>query len=57
MLGNVERICSMRTVKVLVAGFPEKKSEGAIGIRRLKGQLVKERNETRVEGVCLFNKR
>ena len=42
MLGNVERICSMRTVKVLVAGFPEKKSEGAIGIRRLKGQLVKE---------------
>jgi len=36
MLGNIERICSMSTVKVIVAGFPEEKSDGAIGIRRFR---------------------
>ena len=42
VLGNIKRICSMRTIKVFVAGFPEEKSDGAIGIRRLRGQLVEE---------------
>ena len=46
----------MRTVEVIVAGFPEEKSDGAIGIRRLGGKLVEEGYETRVKRVCLFNK-
>lgn len=56
VLGDIERICSMRTVEVIVAGFPEEKSDGAIGIRRLGGKLVEEGYETRVKRVCLFNK-
>jgi hypothetical protein len=32
----------MRAVKIFVTGFPEKKSDGAIGIRRLRRELVKE---------------
>ncbi len=47
----------MHTVEIVVAGFPEEKSDGAIRIRRLRRKLVKERNETGVEGVWLFNKR
>jgi len=51
MLGNIERICPMRAVEIFVAGFPEEKPDGAISVRRLGGKLVKERNETRVEGI------
>ena len=47
----------MRTVKIIVASFPEEKPDGAIGIRRLGGKRVEERDETRVERVCSFNKR
>ena len=57
MLGNIERICSMRTVKIFIAGFPEEKPDGAIGIRRLGGKRIEERDETRFESVCLFGKR
>ena len=57
MLGNIERICSMRTVKIFIAVFPEEKSDGAIGVRRLGGKRIEERDETRFESVCLFDKR
>ena len=56
VLGDIKRICSMRTVEVIVAGFPEEKSDGAIGIRRLGGKLVEEGYETRVKRVCLSYK-
>jgi hypothetical protein len=57
VLGDIERICSMRTVEVVIACFPEEKSDGAIGIRRLRGKAVEERDETRVKRVCSFDER
>jgi len=54
-LSDIERICTMGAVVVFIAGFPEEKSDGAIGIWRLRGELVKERDETGIEGICLFN--
>lgn len=51
VLGDVERICSMGAVVVFIAGFPGEQSDGAISIWRLRGKLVKERDETGVEGI------
>jgi hypothetical protein len=42
VLGDIKRISPVRAVKVFVAGFPEKKPDGAISIWRLRGELVKE---------------
>jgi hypothetical protein len=57
VLGDIERIFPMRTVEVIIARLPEEKSDGAIGVRRLRRKAFEERDETRVERVCSFNKR
>jgi len=41
----------MGAVVVFIAGFPEEQSDGAISIWRLRGKLVKERDESGVEGI------
>ena len=51
VLSDIERICSMGAVVVFIAGFPEEQSDGAISIWRLRGKLVKERDESGVEGI------
>lgn len=56
VLGNIERICPVSTVEVFIAGFPEKQTDSAIGVWRLRGKLVKKRDEARIEGICLFDK-
>jgi hypothetical protein len=55
VLGDIERICPMRAVEVFIASFPEEQPDGAITVGRLRGKLVKERDETGIEGICLFN--
>ena len=42
VLGNIECISPMRTVKIFVAGFPEEEPNGAIGIWGFGRELVKE---------------
>lgn len=41
----------MGAVVVFIAGLPEEQSDGTISIWRLRGKLVKERDETGVEGI------
>ena len=56
VLGDIERICPMRAVEVIIASFPEEQPDGAITVGRLQGKLVEERDETRIEGICSFDK-
>jgi len=51
VLSDIECVCSMGAVVVFIAGFPGEESDSAISIRRLRGKLVKERDETGVEGI------
>ena len=51
VLSDIECICSMGAVVVFIAGLPEEQSDGTISIWRLRGKLVKERDETGVEGI------
>ena len=51
VLSDIECICSMGAVVVFIAGLPEEQSDGTISIWRLRGKLVKERDEAGVEGI------